>query len=215
MIWSRFTLINFQEVFMKKIALFCFASLFSGASLAISSYTGTNTNGVVVIEDVEVNGQPVFDSVSMDLDLKAGTFTIVDIKTKNKTVFTSPIETFSDDGFNIGLLGCSRSAGTNEISCYLQIVNTLLDRTITINGDTAITPSLVTDNLGNVYRPASITNNNVTKDFVFPILLAQGIPTRVVIRYKGIDVNAKSLSSFMPGFSGSKLFNVAFKNINF
>lgn len=200
---------------MKKIALFCIASVFSSTCLAVSSYTGTNTKGTVVIENVEVNGLPIFDNVTMDLDLQAGTFKIVNIQTKNKTVFTSPIENFTEDGFNVGLLGCAKISGSNDVDCYLQIVNTLLDRNLTVNGDTAIAPSLLTDNIGNTYRPAYVKNYNIKNDFTANLLLAQGIATRVIIGYKNIDVRATSMSTFLPGFFGNKAFNVTFKDIKF
>ncbi len=71
---------------MKKLALFCIASLCTSASMATSNYT--SSTGTVMIPDVSVDGTAAYDSVTLQLNFKNNTFSV--LNTSPKTIIFLP-----------------------------------------------------------------------------------------------------------------------------
>ncbi|NOT84957.1 MAG: hypothetical protein HOP02_09355 [Methylococcaceae bacterium] len=199
---------------MKKIALFGIAALCSGASLATSNYT--SSSGIVVIPDVNVNGTALYDSVTLRLDSN-GTYSVLNVQPKNKTISDTPLDTLTTEGFTVSFLGCG-TTGTNEITCYLRVVNNELDRPVYIHGYYNSTfQSILYDDLNNSYAASSVTFTNKTDSSQVGATLIQGVPANASILFKNINIRAKSISAFKPSFdySNNKQFVGNFKNIKF
>lgn len=202
---------------MKKIALFCVAALCSGVSLATSNYS--SSTGIVVIPDVNVNGTTLFESVTLQLNAN-GTWAVLNAKAKNKTISDTPIDTLTTENFDIGLLGCA-TTGTNEITCNMRVVNNQLDRDLFICSSPVFSCDENTslfDDLNNVYKPSSITFTNKTGSNNIGATLIQGVPANISMTFKGIDIRAKSISAFKPGFvtdNNRIRFEGNFKNVKF
>jgi len=205
---------------MRKIVLFCIASLCSGISMATSNFN--SQTGILVIPDVNVDGQTVYDSVTLQLNLGNGTFSVLNANPKPSTIFDTPQEPqFNTEGYTIGLFGC-KTSGTNQITCYMQVVNNEADRELWVFADPAfgLSPdSLLFDNLNNTYKAASITYTDVTSSqFVRVPLLFQGIPIKISMVFEGININASSISTFKPAFrdikSGREFYGT-FEDIDF
>ncbi|MEQ1637214.1 MAG: hypothetical protein ABL903_11015 [Methylococcales bacterium] len=198
-----------------KLAWLCFASLLSSTAFATSNFTGSS--GILVIPDVNVNGTAVYDSVTLQLDLAKGTFSVVNAKLKDSKVSSTPLDTLSTEGFDIGFLGCATS-GTNEITCYLNVVNNELDRPLRLFGNYSIYSSMLYDDLNNAYTADSVKFANASGGSDVSPTLIQGVPTKASILFKNINIRAKSISAFKPYFrkqSPSKDFVGNFRNINF
>jgi hypothetical protein len=198
--------------------LFCTACLCSGVSLATSNFNGSN--GILLIPDVNVNGTTFYDSVTLQLDLNKGTFTVLNAKPKGISLSATPIDSFTAEGYTVGLLGCE-SSGTNEITCHMRVVNNEAERGLTVYSDqSGYGISLLFDDLNNAYKPASITFiNEPSASYVFATL-SQGVPANIKMVFKGIDIRAKSISAFTPKFSAGwntngAQFGVVFRNIKF
>jgi hypothetical protein len=205
---------------MKKIAMIvCIASLFSGFSFASGKYT--SNNGYFVVSDVNVDNQTFYDSVTLQLNFGDGTFSVVDAKKKSSTLFERPLEPqFNAEGFTIGFLGCEKSE-TNQITCYLQVVNNESDRELAVIANeepNSATGSILFDNLNNTYIAQSVTFTNISDDHFVKAILYQGVPVKLSMVFKGIDINASSILIFKPWFETIPLgkdFFGSFKDIRF
>jgi hypothetical protein len=197
-------------------ALFCTTCLCSGVSLATSNFNGSN--GILLIPDVNVNGNIFYDSVTLQLDLSKGTFSVVNAQPKNTKISDKPLDTYTAEGYSVGFLGCA-SSGTNEITCYLRVVNNQADRKLTVYGDwISDYRSRLFDNLNNTYNAASITVANGTDNNYVETTLIQGVPTNVSMVFKNIDIHAKSIAAFKPSFmdkTSNRQFQGNFINIKF
>lgn len=202
---------------MRKIASFCVACLFSGASLATSNFS--SSDGILLIPDVNVNGSTFYDTVTLKLNLSNGTFSVLNAQPKSKTVFDTPIDSYTAEGYTVDLLGCA-STGTDEITCYSRVVNNKAKRTLCVHGSSDCTgsASILFDDLNNAYKAASVTFSTESRDSYVSAVIAQGVPANVTQVFKGINIKAKSISSFQPAFYTGDTrvhFEANFRNIKF
>ncbi|MCX7089285.1 MAG: hypothetical protein NTV00_14690 [Methylococcales bacterium] len=206
---------------MRKIASFCVACLFSGASLATSNFS--SSDGILLIPDVNVNGSTFYDTVTLKLNLSNGTFSVLNAQPKSKTVFDTPIGSYTAEGYTVDLLGCA-STGTNEITCYSRVVNNKAKRTLYANGGSFTgggntLASILFDDLNNAYKAASVTFSTESSSNYVSAAIAQGVPANVTLVFKGINIKAKAISSFQPAFlttgDANVHFEANFRNIKF
>lgn len=203
---------------MKKITLFCTALLSSTTSFATSNFTGND--GILLIPDVNVNGTTFYDTVTLQLDLNKGTFQVLNAQPKKTTVSDKAIATYTAEGYTIDLFGCA-STGTDEITCYSQVVNNKAKRKLAVNGSSypcnSGLASLLFDDKNNAYKAASVSFATETGTYYTSATIAQGVPANIKLVFKNINLNAKSISSFQPGFCSDENlhFEANFRDIKF
>ncbi|MCW5608523.1 MAG: hypothetical protein KIT26_10770 [Nitrosomonas sp.] len=160
---------------MKKIMLTLCLMIMSASSFAIVNFsTGT---GALVMRDVVVDDTTVYDSVTLQLNLANGTFTILDATLKDNAFPNSPIDTFQQNGLKIDFYGCALS-GKNQITCMTKIVAINQNLNLGISGDL----TELFDNLSNKYRASTVTaldKANIALSFT----IIQGMPVEVKYIY--------------------------------
>ncbi|MCX7088665.1 MAG: hypothetical protein NTV00_11500, partial [Methylococcales bacterium] len=111
---------------------------------------------------------------------------------------------------------------TNEITCYSRVVNNKAKRTLHANGGSRANGnalvSILFDDLNNAYTAASVTFSTESSSNYVSAAIAQGVPANVTQVFKGINIKAKAISSFQPGFYTPDTgvnFEANFRNIKF
>lgn len=199
----------------EKIALILTLLLSSSTCFAIVNFTSSTGN--LVMRDVSVDGSTVYDSVTLQLNLANGTFTILDATLKDTSFSEIVLDTFSQNGIKVDFYGCALS-GKNQITCMTKAVSLTKDQDFYVSR----TPSFASykdsnlfDNLSKKYIQSTVT----ALDKSGPNLsfkLIQGIPVEVKFIYNDIDPSATSISAFQPYFypeSGSIVGD--FRDIDF
>ncbi|QOJ24042.1 MAG: hypothetical protein HRU78_10635 [Gammaproteobacteria bacterium] len=165
----------------------------------------------MVIPDVSVDGTTNYESVTLQLNLATGAFSILDATPKDTSFSPTALGTMSAGGIKVDFHGCARS-GHNQITCLTKVVSPNKDA-----GISAFTSDLY-DNLSKKYSSSSITA--LDKESGFSVLLQfvaiQGIPIEVKFIYDDIDPSASSISTFQPEFvlNGANVKG-NFRNIDF
>jgi len=95
--------------------------MISGACFATANFT--SSNGVFLVPNVSVDGTTNYDSVTLQLNLADGTFTVLDATPKDTSFSETVIETLSSNGLKVDFLGCAMT-GHNQIGCLTKVVST-------------------------------------------------------------------------------------------
>jgi hypothetical protein len=189
---------------MKKIMLTLCLMIMSASSFAIVNFsTGT---GALVMRDVVVDDTTVYDSVTLQLNLADGTFTILDATLKDTSFSNTVIDSVAENGLKVDFYGCTLS-GRNQVTCMTKIVALNQDLNILAGGSTQnslgfLVFSSLFDNLSNGYEVSTTTaldRAGTTVNFG----LIQGIPVEVKFIFNNINPQATSISSFRPSFDMS------------
>lgn len=156
----------------------------------------SSSTGDLVMRDVSIDdGLTRYDSVTLNMNLATGKFTIVKATEKAISPFPeTPIDTFSKDGLKIDLYGCAET-GRDEVTCMTKVVSPVDDKSIVIGGAFL---SQMFDNLGRQYNDETTTT---VKQLGIGNTLIQGIPVEIRFAYKNIDPAATSISLFKPYFA--------------
>ncbi len=183
---------------MKKMLLTLCLMIMSASSLAIVNFsTGT---GALVMRDVVVDDTTVYDSVTLQLNLANGTFTILDATLRDTTFENAVVDSVTESGLKVDFYGCALT-GKNQITCMTKIVALNKDLEMTV-GLTSTEGFLTTmyDNLSNEYFTSTITALDKAGGAV-SFTLIQGIPVEVKFIFNNINSQATSISSFQPVFN--------------
>jgi hypothetical protein len=151
------------------------------------------------MRDVSVDGSTVYDSVTLQLNLATGTFTILDATLKDTSFSETALDTITQNGVKIDFMGCVLS-GKNQITCKTKITSINKDQKINAYGNqNNSVKSYLFDNLSNQYIASTITAlDKSATNLSFSII--QGIPVEVKFIYNDINPAATSISSFQPYF---------------
>jgi len=143
------------------------------------------------MRDVSVDGTTTYDSVTLQLNLANGTFTILDATLADNSFSSTAIDTLTQDGIKIDFMGCALS-GKNQITCLTKVVSLTKDQPITI-------PSFnkLFDNQSKEYSTSTVTALDKSGSFL-SFNAIQGIPIEVKFIFNNIDPAATSISSFQP-----------------
>lgn len=181
---------------MKKIMLTLCLMIMSASSFAIVNFsTGT---GALVMRDVVVDDTTVYDSVTLQLNLANGTFTILDATLRDTTFENAVVDSVTESGLKVDFYGCALT-GKNQITCMTKIVALNKDMGIGTGG---FGVTKLFDNLSNEYTISTAT----ALDKAGPNLqftLIQGIPVEVKFIFNNINAQATSISRFNPWFFGN------------
>lgn len=182
---------------MKKALFILILLMMNSSSFAVVIFSSSTGN--LVMRDVSIDDRlPLYDSVTLNLNLATGTFTIVEAIEKAISSFPeSPIDTFTESDFKVDLHGCIET-GRNEVTCLTRVVSLVGDKTVTMSS----LSNPLYDNFSSEYR--FDTNIEVlSKSYmgVFQFHVIRGIPVDVKFIYKNIDPEATSISLFSPEFS--------------
>lgn len=207
---------------MKKIALILTLLLSSSACFAIVNFTSNTGN--LVMREVSVDGSTVYDSVTLQLNLANGTFTILDATLKDTSFSEAALDTMTFNGVKLDFMGCSLS-GYNQISCMTKITSINKDQAMAAAGasnvyppssSTAASPSKLFDNLGNEYSPSTVTALDQSGSDSLRFNMIQGVPVKVKFIFNNINPAATSISAFQPSFAPvTGVFSGNFRNIAF
>jgi len=203
---------------MKKIMLTLCLMIMSASSFAIVNFS--TSTGALVMRDVVVDDKTVYDSVTLQLNLVNGTFTILDATLKDTSFSKNVIDSVTENGLKVDFYGCALT-GKNQITCMTKIVaindNLLMHVNIlqipNVNGG-----SRLWDNLSNEYSPSTAVALDKTSTANLQFNLIQGIPVEVKFIYNSIKSNAESISIFQPQFyfnCGYNIYSCTFLNGNF
>lgn len=178
---------------MKKMIFALMLLAISPALFATANYT--SSTGVLVIPDVSVDGTTNYDSVTLQLDLASGTFSILDATPKDTSFSNTALGTMPAGGIKVDFYGCARS-GHNKVTCLTKVVSPSKDALI----QAFPVWSKLYDNLSKSYTASSATalDNSSGSNVSFVIL--QGIPVEVKFVYNNIDPSATLISAFQPNF---------------
>ena len=167
----------------------------SNPSFADANFSSSTGN--LVMRDVSIDeGLTRYDSVTLNLNLATGKFTIVKATEKAISPFLeTPINTFTKDGLKIDLHGCAET-GRDEITCMTKIVSPVDDMSVLIGG---LFLSQMFDNLGRQYNDVTTTSSNGLIGSLTTLI--RGITVEVKFTYKNIDPAATSISLFKPYFA--------------
>ncbi|MBS0424690.1 MAG: hypothetical protein JSR71_09785 [Proteobacteria bacterium] len=186
---------------MKKIALILTLLLSSSTCFAIVNFTSKTGN--LVMREVSVDGSTVYDSVTLQLNLANGTFTILDATLKDTSFSETALDTTTLNGVKVDFMGCALS-GKNQITCKTKVTSINKDQTVEVEGSTSYhyggDSSKLFDNLGNEYNSSTVTalDKSGSDRLVFNII--QGVPVEIKFIYNNINPAATSISAFKPYF---------------
>ena len=167
------------------------------------------------MRDLVVDENTVYDSVTLQLDLNSGTFSILDATLKDTSFPASALDTFSKNGLKIDFFGCNLS-GNTQITCLTKIVasNQNLEIKAFAKDDSRI--SQLFDDLSNEYGASTVTALDMAESTFLDFTLIKGIPVEVKFIYNNIDPSATSISLFEPLFQNEFTFiEGSFTNIDF
>jgi len=180
-----------------KQAFFIMALLMiSSSSFAVVNFS--NSTGNLVMRDVSIDdGLTLYDSVTLNLNLATGSFTLVEATEKAISSFPeTPIDTFTESDFKVDLHGCVET-GWNEVTCMTRVVSLVGDKGVTMG--TILNP--IYDNFSREYRARIVSVLSKSYEYVFHFNVIRGIPVEVKFVYTNIDPAATSISLFRPEFS--------------
>lgn len=200
---------------MKKIALILTLLLSSSTCFAIVNFTSSTGN--LVMREVSVDGSTVYDSVTLQLNLANGTFTILDATLKDTSFSETALDTMTFNGVKVDFMGCALS-GYNQISCMTKVTSINKDQKVQIAGSNLYpyNPSKLFDNLSNEYSPSTVTALDQSGSAYLDFNIIQGVPVKVKFIYNNINPAAKSISAFQPVFAPSTgSFEGNFRDIEF
>lgn len=198
---------------MKKIMLTLCLMIMSASSFAIVNFsTGT---GALVMRDVVVDDTTVYDSVTLQLNLANGTFTILDATLRDTTFENAVVDSVTESGLKVDFYGCALT-GKNQITCMTKIVALNRDLTVTAGIGSNFDVSKLFDNLSNQYVISTTTALDKAGSSVNFVLI-QGIPVEVKFIFNNINSQAMSISSFRPSFTvpGIGFVELDFRDIDF
>lgn len=199
-----------KSIKMKKLLLGLSLLMISSSCFAIVNFT--SSNGTLVMRDVSVDGTTTYDSVTLQLNLANGTFTILDATLADNSFSSTAIDTLTQDGIKVDFMGCKLS-GKNQITCLTKIVSITKDQRITANGDTL---SKLYDNQSKQYNTSTITALDRSGSLGLTFNAIQGIPIEVKFIFNNIDPAATSISSFQPWIdNGLSNLRPDFRDIEF
>lgn len=196
---------------MKKIMLTLWLMIMSASSFAIVNFS--TSTGALVMRDVVVNDTTVYDSVTLQLNLANGTFTILDATLRDTTFENAVVDSVTEGGLKIDFYGCALT-GKNQITCMTKIV--ALNSDMLIGAGNPFSSTALYDNLSNEYLASTATALNDAGSFI-RFTLIQGIPVEVRFIFNNINSAATSISSFQPVFNGtdSGVVSPDFRDIDF
>lgn len=198
---------------MKKLLLILSLLVIAPTCFATANFT--SGTGKLVIPDVSVDGSTTYDSVTLQLNLANGTFTILEANLKDTKISDTPLDTLEQDGLKIDFLGCSRS-DVNQVTCHVDVTNSLSDQVISPDGSCA---SALFDNLSNEYLGTTVSiMDKVGVGICHGInqTAINGIPIRIRFIYDNINIHADSISAFKPVIVfNNKTIIANFRNIDF
>lgn len=195
---------------MKKIILTLCLMIMSASSFAIVNFS--TSTGALVMRDVVVDDTTVYDSVTLQLNLANGTFTILDATLRDTTFENAVVDSVTESGLKVDFYGCALT-GKNQITCMTKIVALNQDMRI----DTGVFGlTKLFDNLSNEYNISTTTAlDKAGSDLHFTLI--QGIPVEVVkFIFNNINPQATSISRFNPWFFGNgSSVSPEFRDIDF
>lgn len=196
---------------MKKIMLTLWLMIMSASSFAIVNFS--TSTGALVMRDVVVDDTTVYDSVTLQLNLANGTFTILDATLRDTTFENAVVDSVTEGGLKIDFYGCALT-GKNQITCMTKIV--ALNSDMLIGAGNPFSSTALYDNLSNEYLASTATALNDAGSFI-RFTLIQGIPVEVRFIFNNINSAATSISSFQPVFNGtdSGVVSPDFRDIDF
>ncbi len=198
---------------MKKIILTLCLMIMSASSFAIVNFS--TSTGALVMRDVVVDDTTVYDSVTLQLNLADGTFTILDATLKDNSFSETVIDSFSQSGLRVDFYGCILS-GKNQITCLTKIV--AVNQNLVIHAKGGVL-SRLWDNLSNEYNTSTVTALDKADQFDVGFNLIQGIPVEVKFIFNNINPTATSISIFESRFDignfGSNPVISTFTDIDF
>jgi len=205
---------------MKKIALILTLLLSSSTCFAIVNFTSETGN--LVMREVSVDGSTVYDSVTLQLNLATGTFTILDATLKDTSFSETALDTLTFNGVKVDFMGCALT-GYNQISCMTKVTSINKDQKMTAGGTASLytvdglsTPSKLFDNLGNEYSPSTVTALDQSNSGYLEFNIIQGVPVKVKFIFNDINPSATSISTFQPTFiPDTGKFSGNFRDIEF
>lgn len=103
----------------EKIMLTLCLMIMSASSFAIVNFS--TSTGALVMRDVVVDDTTVYDSVTLQLNLANGTFTILDATLKDTSFSKNVIDSVAENGLKVDFYGCALT-GKNQITCMTKIV---------------------------------------------------------------------------------------------
>jgi len=203
----------FQTVILSSIMLL------PTMSFAIDLFS-TET-GVLVIPEVDVNGEVFYDNVALKLDFSTGTFQLLSADPKPDNISATPLDTVEENDIKMDFMGCTRS-GRNEATCHIKLTSLGgFDRKTAIYADSDFRgQSKLFDDLGNTYIASEVIVGNLRSTSVVDQDLIAGIPTLAKFIFKNISPNASNISLLQPEFGtnghlAGEHFIGDFRNINF
>ena len=199
---------------MKKIALILTLLLSSSTCFAIVNFTSSTGN--LVMREVSVDGSTVYDSVTLQLNLATGTFTILDATLKDTSFSETALDTMTFNGVKVDFMGCALS-GYNQISCMTKVTSINKDQKMIVSGyDRYILPSKLFDNLSSEYQPSTVTALDQSGSGSLTFNIIQGVPVKVKFIFNDINPVATSISAFQPRFApDTGAFTGNFRDIEF
>ncbi len=189
--------------------------LFPASTFAVGNFT--SSSGVLVVPEVDVDGNVFYDNVSLKLNFANGTFELTGFSPKPDLISLTPIESMEEKNLKMDFMGCTRS-GRNEVTCHVNLTSLGgLDRRTRVYVNLASSgQSLLYDDLGNTYPAKEATVGNISTKSAEYVNLIAGVPTLAKFKFIDVAPNATSLSLFQPLFEPDG--NEAkgdFRNINF
>jgi hypothetical protein len=182
---------------MKKLLLGLSLLVISSSCLAIVNFT--SSNGTLVMRDVSVDGTTTYDSVTLQLNLANGTFTILDATLKDNHFSETALDTTTVNGVKVDFMGCILS-GKNQITCKTNITSLDIDQNILAYTAYGVNESDLFDDLSNQYTASTVTALDKTGTGFLSFNVIQGIPVEVKFIYNNINPKATSISAFQPYF---------------
>jgi len=201
---------------MKKLLLGLSLLVISSSCFAIVNFT--SSNGTLVMRDVSVDGTTTYDSVTLQLNLANGTFTILDATLKDTSFSETVLATVSSNGVKVDLYGCALS-GKNQITCKTKVISINQDQVMNVIGPPQFYRGASTslfDNLSQEYTPSTLAALGKTDSSSLTFNIIQGIPVEVNFIFNNINPSATSIAAFKPYFSfDTGSFIADFRNIEF
>ncbi len=183
---------------MKKIALILTLLLSSTTCFAIVNFT--SSDGTLVMREVSVDGSTVYDSVTLQLNLANGTFTVLDATLKDTSFSETALDTTTFNGVKVDFMGCALS-GKNQITCKTKVTSINKDQKMEVEGyNSDRYLSKLFDNLSNEYHPSTVTALDKSASSYLTFNIIQGVPVEVKFIYNNINPSATSISAFQPYF---------------
>ncbi len=168
----------------------------------------------MVIPDVSVDGATNYESVTLQLNLATGAFSILDATPKDTSFSPVVLGTMSGGGVKADFHGCVRS-GHNQLTCLMKVVSLNNDASIYVYPEL----SQLFDNLSKKYIASSAAAlDKISEGFsnILSFRAIQGIPIDVKFIYNNIDPSASLISVFQPNFTlNARDTTGNFRNIDF